>query len=208
MNADDPRPKRGLFRRMLGQRTVWSVIALLFVGFGGGVVFSGAFAGFVQYSNTMDFCISCHIMEATVYQELKETTHWKNSSGVRTICSDCHVPHGNWPITLWHKTKATKELFLTITGQVDTVEEFEEHRLEMAQRVWRQMEETDSRECRNCHVMDAMELAEQRRRAQVQHETAAEEGETCIDCHKGIAHKEVKEDTEEPAEEGEQDFTF
>jgi cytochrome c-type protein NapC len=206
MTRQGLRVPANFLRRIVHRWTVWSAIPLLILGFGGGVIFSGALASFVQYSNTMDFCTSCHVMEATVYQELKNTAHWENPSGVRATCSDCHVPHGNWLQTLWYETKRTGELFRTITGQVNTAEEFEERRLEMAQSVWRHMEETDSHECRHCHKMDAMEIAEQKRRAQVQHETAAEEGKTCIDCHKGIAHKQVHEELEGPAEEGEQDF--
>jgi nitrate/TMAO reductase-like tetraheme cytochrome c subunit len=190
------------------QRSFWFVVVLLVGGAGGGAVFAGALTSFVQYTNTMDFCISCHTMEATVYQELQKTPHWNNPSGVRAICSDCHVPHGNWIETLWFKTKATKELYLTITGQVNTVEELEAGRLEMAQSVWDHMKRTDSHECRSCHVWDAMVLAEQRPRARGQHQSAVEEGETCIDCHKGIAHKDVSEELEQPTEEGEQDFTF
>ena len=123
-------------RRTLSQRTFWFAVVLLIVGGGGGAVFAGALASFVQYSNTLDFCVSCHVMNATVYQELQKTPHWNNPSGVRAICSDCHVPHGNWIETLWFKTKATKELYLTITGQVNTVEEFEASWLEMAESVW------------------------------------------------------------------------
>ena len=53
-----------------------------------------------------------------------------------------------------------------------------------------------------------MVLDEQRPRARGQHQSAVEEGKTCIDCHKGIAHKDVSEELEEPAAEEEQDFTF
>ena len=50
-----------------------------------GMVLSGAFASFVQYSNTQAFCISCHEMESTVYQEYKETSHYRKPAGVRAI---------------------------------------------------------------------------------------------------------------------------
>ena len=50
-----------------------------------------------------------------------------------------------------------------------------------------------------------MDFTNQKPRARTQHESAAKEGETCIDCHKGIAHKPVHkqlEDTEEEDEGG------
>jgi cytochrome c-type protein NapC len=50
------------------------------------------------------------------------------------------------------------------------------------------MKDTDSRECRNCHHYDAMDYAEQGRRAAAQHTKGFQEKKTCIDCHKGVAH--------------------
>ena len=66
----------------------------------------------------------------------------------------------------------------------------------MAERVWASMEATGSSECRNCHSFEAMDLEEQRRRPRTKHPEAMEEGKTCIDCHKGIAHS-LPEDYEE-----------
>jgi len=53
--------------------------------------------------------------------------------------------------------------------------------------------------------MDSMDLERQKPRARGQHESAKTEGETCIDCHKGIAHKPVHQALEKPAEERGQD---
>lgn len=148
-------------------------------------------------------------MRSTVYEEYTKTSHFENASGVRAICSDCHVPHGNWLLMLWFKTKATKELVYHFAGVVDTKEKFEAERLAMAQRVWKLMEETDSRECRSCHKRPAMVLADQANRARVQHEDAVKEGKTCIDCHKGIAHKPIHKELEKEQEQaGEQSFTL
>ena len=46
-----------------------------------------------------------------------------------------------------------------------------------------------SAECRNCHDFTSMDLSEQDRSARKKHSRAIDEGETCIDCHKGIAHR-------------------
>lgn len=171
-------------------------IALLVVGAIGGLVFSGAFASFVQYSNTMEFCISCHEMRSTVYQELKESKHYKNPMGVRAKCSDCHVPHTSWIATVGRKIVATRELYFHLVGAVDTKEKFEAKRLELAQEVWAEMKASDSETCRSCHKWDAMDLAAQRTSARVQHESAIKEGKTCIDCHKGLVHKDVSKELE------------
>jgi cytochrome c-type protein NapC len=69
----------------------------------------------------------------------------------------------------------------------------------MATRVWAKMKGTNSRECRNCHKFENMDLTGQSRSARARHGNAPDKGETCIDCHKGIAHEEPDE-PEAPAE--------
>ena len=86
------------------------------------------------------------------------------------------------------KIRATNELYHKALGSIDTPEKFEAKRLELAQHVWDAMKATDSRECRNCHDYESMDYTKQGRRAFNQHPEAFEEGKTCIDCHKGIAH--------------------
>lgn len=172
--------------------------ALLIVGSGAGIVLWGGFNWAMELSNTEAFCISCHEMRDNVYQEYRGTIHDANRSGVRAICSDCHVPK-EWAHKVIRKVQATNELFHKIAGTVNTKEKFEAHRLELAQHVWDAMKATDSRECRNCHIMAGMDLEKQKPRARAQHLDAKQTGETCIDCHKGIAHKPVHKQLEEPA---------
>ena len=166
----------------------FSLLALLVVGGMGGVVFWGAFNWSMELSNKESFCISCHEMRDTVYKELKETVHFTNRTGVRATCSDCHVPK-EWIYKVKRKIEATNELFHKAIGTIDTPEKFETHRLALAQHVWQTMKASDSRECRNCHAMESMDFDKQVRPAQRMHKAAADKGQTCIDCHKGIAHK-------------------
>ena len=58
----------------------------------------------------------------------------------------------------------------------------------MAQSVWKTLKENDSATCRSCHSYDAMDITAQRPEARLQHPVAIKQGETCIDCHKGVAH--------------------
>ena len=67
----------------------------------------------------------------------------------------------------------------------------------MAKRVWKTMKETDSRECRNCHRFDFMDMEEQDKTARKKHLRSIDEGKTCIDCHQGIAHELPDEEEEE-----------
>ncbi len=178
-----------------------SVGALLIVGGFAGVLFWGGFNTFVEYSNTMKFCTSCHEMRAFVFEEYTQTPHYRNASGVRATCSDCHVPKA-WGLKIGRKIKATfKELPQKVRGSINTREKFEAKRLEMAEYVWASMRATDSRECRNCHDEAAMTLAAQKPRARAQHEDSLKTGETCIDCHQGIAHTRPKK-LEAPEEPG------
>lgn len=80
---------------------------------------------------------------------------------------------------------------IKLVGSIDTPEKFEAKRLELAERVWEGMQATDSRECRNCHAFASMDFHKQERRAAEKMQKVIEKktGETCIDCHKGIAHK-------------------
>ena len=74
-------------------------------------------------------------------------------------------------------------------GTINTPEKFDAERMKLAGTVWRAMKATDSRECRNCHESLVMNYDKQEPRSAKRHEQAEEEGLTCIDCHKGIAHK-------------------
>jgi cytochrome c-type protein NapC len=63
-------------------------------------------------------------------------------------------------------------------------------RLELAEREWARLKANDSLECRNCHGFAYMDFTRQGQRAVEMHSTFLAKGErTCIDCHKGIAHK-------------------
>ena len=166
----------------------WSAASLVIVGFAIGLLLWGAFTTALEKTNTLAFCANtCHEMTDNVYAEYKETIHYTNRTGVRAICSDCHVPK-DYVHKVIRKAKATGELWGHFTRKIDTKEKFEAHRMALAQNEWRQMKETDSRECRNCHSFEAMAKTKQRPRAQKNHATATARGKTCIDCHKGIAH--------------------
>ena len=191
--------KGGKRKFMKGKLARWPIGALA-IGMIIGIIFWGGFNTVLEATNTMEFCISCHEMRDNVYKEYKETAHFKNPAGVPATCADCHVPRP-WIYKIVRKVKATNELYHKALGTIDTPEKFEAHRLVMAKRVWSAMKETDSRECRNCHDFASMDLSGQDRYARKRHERALAKGQTCIDCHQGIAHKLP----EEPDDEEESD---
>jgi nitrate/TMAO reductase-like tetraheme cytochrome c subunit len=141
----------------------FGVGAIFVTGFILGIVFWGGFNTYVEYTNTVEFCISCHEMRDTVYVEYKESKHYSNASGVRVSCADCHVPR-SWGAKMVRKIRATNELYHKLIGSIDTKEKFNAKRLQLAENVWNTMESSDSRECRNCHDYEDMNFLDQSRR--------------------------------------------
>ncbi|MDJ0937500.1 MAG: cytochrome c3 family protein [Kiloniellales bacterium] len=167
----------------------FSLAFLTVGGFIAGIIFWGGFNTAMDLTNTETFCTGCHEMRDNVFQEIKPTIHYTNRSGVRATCPDCHVPH-NWTDKIARKMQASKEVWGTIFGTINTREKFLERRIELARHEWIRMKANDSLECRNCHDLESMDFTVQSKRAAEQHERFLASGEkTCIDCHKGIAHQ-------------------
>ena len=158
-------------------------------GFIAGIIFWGGFNTALEATNQEQFCISCHEMQDNVYEELKTTIHFTNRSGVRATCPDCHVPH-EWTNKIARKMQASKEVWGKVFGTINTREKFLDKRLELAQHEWARLKANNSLECRNCHEFEYMDFTRQSNRAAETHARALGiEKKTCIDCHKGIAHR-------------------
>jgi len=177
----------------------FSVLALAGSGVVAGVLLVAAGYKANEYSLTTEFCISCHEMRDISYAEYKESIHYSNRSGIRVSCADCHEPHEFGPMIV-RKLQASTEVWGSWTGVINTPEKFEARRMHMAEWEWARQKASGSRECRNCHNFDAMSPAKQKQSNYKRHVKAKDAGKTCIDCHKGIAHKLPKE-YEEPDDE-------
>jgi cytochrome c-type protein NapC len=195
--ADDSQSKTNyhFFSQISFRAKAFAIIIIFFAG----VLSFAGFNSILAYTNEMEFCTSCHTMKVNL-KEYKETVHYKNASGVQATCSDCHVPKAFFP-KMKAKILAYKDVMHEILGTIDTPEKYEAHRWSMASRVWEKMRANDSRECRSCHNFDNMEFSEQSRMARKKHPRAQLKEQTCIDCHKGIAHEEP----DEPEEGGDGD---
>lgn len=157
---------------------------------GGFIAGAASWQGFntaMEATNSEKFCLACHTMRDNLLPELQKTVHWSNRSGVRAECQDCHVPH-EFTHKIARKMQASREVWGQIIGTIGTREKFEEHRLVLARREWARMEANDSRECRVCHDYKDMDINLMRPASQVAMRAAAERDESCISCHKGIAH--------------------
>jgi len=172
--------------------TKYSILGIASLSFILGIIFWGGFNTGMEATNTLGFCTTCHEMRDNVYQEYKETIHYSNRTGVRAVCSDCHVPK-EWSHKMVRKMQASMEIWGKLTGSIDTKEKFEAKRMELATHEWERMKGNNSRECRNCHAFEAMSPELQKQTPYKKHMKAKEDGQTCIDCHKGIAHHLPKE---------------
>ncbi|OED50997.1 hypothetical protein ACH42_00315 [Endozoicomonas sp. (ex Bugula neritina AB1)] len=157
----------------------------------GGILLGGvlktSFDLSLELTSSNAFCTSCHAMESHALAEMQDSIHVSNRTGIVAECADCHVPQDSLG-KIVRKIEGLRELYATATGKIDTPEKYEAHRQAMAEKVWADMRANDSESCRSCHVNFEQNLNEQYEWARRQHTLSIERGQTCIDCHQGIAH--------------------
>jgi cytochrome c-type protein NapC len=175
-------------RRRAPRQRRRAISVSVLAAFAFGIAFLAVFDMSIEWTNRELFCLSCHEMKDNVYREYQDTIHYANRAGMRAVCADCHVPKEFLPKML-RKIQASGELWHAIKGTIDTPEKFDAKRPQLAQREWRRMQANDSRECRNCHDANSFDYSAQSDRAATRHMEGVASGQTCIDCHKGIAHK-------------------
>jgi nitrate/TMAO reductase-like tetraheme cytochrome c subunit len=184
--------KGGIFartwRRLRRPSAHWSVLALVGLGVVAGFVMTAGTQVMVKVTGTDAFCGSaCHSMQ-WVAQEHRASVHGVNRTGVSASCHDCHIPP-HYPELLWYKAKAgIKDVIGELRGVISTEEAFKKERLRMAQSVWAEFKENNSRNCRTCHEFTPETLTKQKDFVQPIHQQALQGNATCIDCHKGVAH--------------------
>jgi nitrate/TMAO reductase-like tetraheme cytochrome c subunit len=167
----------------------WSVLALVIVGLligAGGVIGTQLM---VKATGTNEFCsTACHSMQ-WVAREYRESGHALNRTGVQAGCHDCHIPH-QYPQLLWYKAKAgIHDAIGEMRGVISTEEKFNKERTRMAEMVWAEYKEDNSANCRVCHAFNTEIVKKQKDFVQPMHQQFLAGSATCIDCHKGIAHK-------------------
>ena len=192
--------RRGVWDRLCRPGSKWLLgipVGAFLLFLAGAVAVIGSEVA-IHATGTEQFCTSaCHSMQAFTTPEWLDSPHNKNASGVRATCADCHIPR-EYPQKLIVKTRSgLSDMYHELMGTISTREKYEAHRARMAEDVWAYMVKTDSRECRNCHSEEHFVLSDQPEQAAKAHVTGPEEGKTCIDCHKGIAHKTPDEIAEE-----------
>ena len=188
MNSPDPRQK-GLAAWLWRRPQRWFLLGIPAGGllaFLVGIGFAGSFVAGLKFAETDSFCTSCHEMN-TPFQEYTHSVHYSNPFGIRASCGNCHVPPAFLPGLLRH-IQAYAEVWGHLRGELDTPAKYEAHRLQLAQKIWKELKANDSAECRSCHTPAAMAFAQQPPEAASAHQSLAKSGMTCIDCHTGVAH--------------------
>ena len=201
MSSIDPR-RHGFAARLWRRPQRWYLLGIPVGGllaFIVGVGLIGGFFGALKYASTDAFCTSCHEMNKP-FQELARSVHYTNALGIRASCADCHVPPTFLPGLLRHMA-ASLEVWGHLKGDLNTPAKYESHRLELAQKIWKELKANDSAECRSCHTVAAMAATKHPSMAtnlaaiapSTIHQSLAA-SYTCIDCHKGVAHTLPKGD--------------
>ena len=110
---------------------------------------------------------------------------------MRAEGADCHLPdpEEKWLHSVMMQLVVSLDIIAEIRGVANTDEKYEAHRAEWARKVWTEYRENESEYCLHCHQFDHMTIADQPRLAQRRHTRALDTGQSCIDCHQGIAHK-------------------
>ena len=165
----------------------YSILTLLTIGLALGVGAVVAFSLTMHATSTDEFCVSCHEQRDNSLVMLEKTHHFRNSSGNSAGCSDCHVPHEFVPKMI-RKIQAAREVWGHFTGIIDTPEKYAAHAPHMKAKEIARIRANDSQECRNCHQVEQMDLSQQSAKARHFHQAMLGNGQTCIDCHAGLAH--------------------
>jgi nitrate/TMAO reductase-like tetraheme cytochrome c subunit len=182
--------RRGHERRADRRKRVglWTSAGLVAAGVLVGLLLAGGGAVAVHHTDTTDFCTGCHVYDRFA-ESFEHTQHQANLTGVQVGCVDCHVPGDSLIEMLWTKSRSGTRAFWAyyVTG-LDTPAEFEaaRPRLQADAHAW--FVATDSRTCRTCHEVAAMDLQAQRAGARASHQAAAAGRYTCVDCHSDVPH--------------------
>lgn len=195
--ATEPNPgRRQRLRNWLGR--YWHMLLIAFGGILVGLIGFGTYITAIEYTNHTEFCITCHVMRATVYPEFAKSSHNINKFGFHAGCPDCHVPQYSWIGELQAKVGTLNELYAYFFLGMNNVANFDKIRPQLAKDVWAKFEANNARECRHCHDYKNMILTEQTPSARVMHTDAAAKNENCIHCHKGIVHKNFEQKAAAP----------
>lgn len=134
-------------------------------------------------------CAECH---AYPYDEYRDSAHYDNDLGVRPGCVGCHIPHSVREILAWkffyiNEGSLGESPFHAISNGLRDIPAWEELRIDLADRVRKQMVEEKSAKCKVCHKVKSKWFNDIKR-----HKIMLKNGnKTCIECHYNLVHEDV-----------------
>lgn len=132
------------------------VLVSIFVG----IIMSVVTVKTLAYTDSSDFCQSCHIMNS-VHDSFEDSTH------AELACNDCHLPHESMAGKLVYKAKVGMgHVYYNSLGQEDIPDVL--HPTESTQ-------EVIQANCIECHESTL---------SNVSHDAK----ENCVDCHQSVPH--------------------
>lgn len=132
-------------------------------------------------------CAECH---AYPFEEYRDSAHYENDRGVRAGCLQCHNPHSVREILTWkffyvNKGTIGESPFHAISNSLRDIPEWEALRIELANKVRKQMIAENSAKCLVCHKTQSKWFAKIERHRKMG-------DKTCIRCHYNLVHKDVE----------------
>ncbi len=133
-----------------------------------------------HFSSSTEFCVSCHEM-VTSYQQYKESSHFKNSSGVVAECADCHLPPGTF--NKW-RAKITQ-------GVTDSYKHLLLKPEEIDHEEWKEkaVKNISPEACRKCHK-ELLPLGLPKGGFLAHRAFLRGEAQTCLQCHNNLVHSD------------------
>ncbi|HYA43933.1 MAG TPA: cytochrome c nitrite reductase small subunit [Syntrophobacteraceae bacterium] len=133
-------------------RNIKYVLFAVLIGSAGGVFAALGPPKLLEKSETPDFCVSCHVMEAEYEAWFHEGVHR------RIKCVDCHLPHRDAAAYyVWKSIDGLKDMVVFYSGQVPEFIKASEHAQHVLQSNCIRCHETtvenidNERQCWRCH---------------------------------------------------------
>ncbi len=153
------------------------VIAGIALGFF--IIFASHYG--IKETSTDDFCDMCHVHPHVVYS-WKQSTHFKNKSGVVVHCIDCHLPPGGPEYLIEKARLGIRDVWSTAFADIESIDWEQKSTIEHA------MTYTYDSACMKCHS-DLYSLGLEPKGVEA-HEYYMQNTDKlrCINCHIAVGH--------------------
>ena len=169
---------------MSGGRGKYWIIGL--IGLLVGVFVMAMFDSTMNKTSTNDYCMSCHI-HVQADADWKKSPHYNSHSGVKTDCSECHLPPKEDGLLRHYAAKGkmgAKDIWAKWTKDPETIDWESKRSLDNARKI------VYNSSCEKCHVNLYPEgISDDGVTAHLHYDDNAEKlGLDCVSCHLNVGH--------------------